>query len=402
MALTTPFHPRLSELNTTGLYGHWAGYLSATQYDLSVKDEYFGVRNAAAVFDASPLFKYWIRGRDAQRFLEGVMARDVRKCKPGRAQYTVWCNDDGYVLEDGVLFRHSSDEFMLTSADPNLSFLRSQTGRLDVEIVDASDEYGTLAIQGPRSRAILAALAPEVGAMPFFSLISAKVAGHPVFISRTGFSGDLGYEVMVPAESALPVLDAILEAGVPHRLRPYGEQALGMARIEAALPLIGVDFTSARFALNDDQRFTPDELGLGWLLGGIDDPTRPFTGRRALLRERGEGTSRWSTVGISVATTDYRALHESQGLIPEMDHIPVDGSTMLYANPQWDRAGYATSFMYSPMMQRHIGLARVQPQFAPLGTVLHLEQTINHEYFTVPATVVALPFYNPERKVSTP
>ncbi|MUH46505.1 MAG: hypothetical protein F2793_08315, partial [Actinobacteria bacterium] len=144
MIRTTPFHPRLAELSQTGLWGHWAGYLSAVRYDYSAKYEYFGVRNAAAFFDASPLYKYWIRGRDAERYLGGVMARDIRTCRPGRAQYTVWCDDAGYVLEDGVVFRHAADEFLLTAAEPNLSYLRSLIGSLQVEITDASEDYGIL------------------------------------------------------------------------------------------------------------------------------------------------------------------------------------------------------------------------------------------------------------------
>ena len=162
------------------------------------------MRTAAGMFDASPLYKYWITGRDATRYLEGVMARDVRACKVGRAQYTVWCDDDGYVLEDGVLFRHADNEYLLTAAEPNLGYLSGLVGSLEVSITDVSDQYGTLAIQGPRSRAILETLAPEVSTLPFFAMTPAKVAGHPVTISRTGFTGDLGFELMVPAESALP------------------------------------------------------------------------------------------------------------------------------------------------------------------------------------------------------
>jgi len=400
MVLTTPFHPRLSQLSETGLYGHWSGYLSAVRYQYSAKHEYFGIRNSAAVFDASPLYKYWIRGRDSQRLLERLLARDVRSCRPGRAQYTIWCDDAGHLLEDGVVFRHSPDEFLLTAARPNLSFLQESVGRLDAEVVEASADYGVLALQGPRSREILAPLAPEIAALPFFGLVGTKIADAPVVVSRTGFTCDLCYELMVPADAALPVLDALLEAGEPHHLRPFGEQALGLARIEAGLPLIDVDFSSARFAYNDDQRFSPWELGLGWTLRGIDDPSRPFVGRRALLHERDSGSSRWATVGVSIAGSDYRHLFESAGLVPEFDEVPVDGHTMLYLNEDWERAGYATSMVYSPLMQRHIGLARVLPHLAEPGTRVLVEQTVNHEYRTVPATVVPLPFFNPERKVS--
>jgi aminomethyltransferase len=399
MIKTTPFHPRLSELNRTGLWAHWAGYLSAVRYDFSAKFEYFGVRNAAAFFDASPLYKFWIRGADAERYLAGVMARDVRTLRPGRAQYTVWCDDGGYVLEDGVLFRHAADEFMLTAAEPNLGYLRSLIGGLDVEIVDVSEEYAVLALQGPRSRAILEPLAPEIAALRYFGFTPAKVAGHPVTISRTGFTGDLGYELMIDAADAVEVLDAVIAAGEPHQLRPFGDEALAMARIEAGLPLIGVEFSSARYAYNDAERVTALELGLGWLLRGIEDETRPFVGRRAILREMAEKTSRWTTVGIVIDWLAYQELYTGAGLVPTMDEIPVPWETMLY-DSAGERAGYATSLMYSPMLQRYIGIARVHPDLAVVGSTVHVEQTVNHQYLTVPAEITALPFFNPERKLA--
>lgn len=396
---TTPFHPRLAELNQTGLWGHWAGHLSAVRYDFSSKYEYFGIRNAAAYFDASPLFKFWIRGAGAERFLASVMARDPRTVRPGRAQYTIWCDDEGYVMEDGVLFRHSGDEFMLTAAEPNLSHLRQLAIGKHVEIIDVSDDYAVLALQGPRSRAILEPLAPEIADLSYFGFTPAKVAGKAVTISRTGFTGDLGYELMIPAEDALDVFDAVVEAGAPHQIRPMGDEALGMARIEAGLPLIGVEFTSARYAYNDSERFTPTELGLGWLLRGIDDDTRPFVGRAAIRRELADKTSRWSTVGIELDMRAYFELFDSHGLIPVMDEVPVGWETMLY-DDAGERAGYATSLMYSPMMQRYIGIARVRPELATLGSTVHVEQTVNHEYLTVPATITSLPFFNPERKLA--
>ena len=192
---TTPFHPRLNELNQTGLYGHWSGYLSALRYDLAAKHEYFAVRNSAGFFDTSPLYKYRITGPDAERFLAGMMTRDVRRCRPGQAMYTVWCDDAGYVLEDGVVFREAEDDWLLTAADPNLGYLEGLVGRLRVSIEDVSADYGMLAVQGPRSREILATLAPEVNDLAFFGLTPAKIGGAPVTISRTGYTGDLGYEV---------------------------------------------------------------------------------------------------------------------------------------------------------------------------------------------------------------
>jgi aminomethyltransferase len=399
MMRTTPFHPRLVELSQTQAWGNWAGYLSALRFDLSAKHEYFGVRNAAGFFDTSPLHKYWIRGRDAERFCSYVFARDVRTLKPGRAQYTIWCDDAGYVMEDGVLYRFASDEFLLTAAEPNLGYLRRLARPFDVEIVDCSEQYASLAIQGPRSRAILEALTPDITDMRYFGVVETKIADSPVTISRTGFSGDLGYELLIPAHDALRVLDALIDAGRPHGLRPYGEEALSMTRIEAGLPLIGVEFTSSRYAFTQDERFTPDELGLGWLLKSIDDPSRPFIGRDAILRERADGTTRWSTVGITVAWEDYFTLFTSHGLLAEPDEIPVPWESMIY-NDRGKRIGYATSFMYSPVLQRHVGIARVKPKYAELGTDVFIEQTLNHEYINVRATVTTLPFYNPERKTA--
>ena len=399
MIRTTPFHPRLSELNTTGLWGHWAGYLSATKYDMSAKHEYFAVRNSAGFFDSSPLYKYWVRGRDAERFLGGVMARDVRTCRPGRAQYTVWCDDAGYVLEDGVLFRYSDTEFMLTAAEPNLGYLRDLVGRLDVEVVDVSAEYGVLAVQGPRSRMILERLSPDVAALPFFGHVQTKVAGAAVTVSRTGFTGDLGYELLVPAADALTVLDAVVEAGTPYGLRPFGEQALLMTRIEAGLVLIDVDFHSSRYAWTEHDRVTPVELGLSWMLRGIDDPDRPFIGRRAIRAELAGKTSRWSTVGLVVDWKDWDRLYTQAGLVPPKDETPLDYESMLY-DADGGKAGYAPSFMYSPVLQNHIGIARVRPDLAAPGTTVGLELTINHEYHNVAARTARLPLFNPERKTA--
>jgi aminomethyltransferase len=399
MIRTTPFHERLSELNTTGLWTHWSGYLSALKYDMSPKHEYFAVRNSAGFFDTSPLFKYWIRGADAERFLGGVMTRDVRTCRPGRAQYTVWCDDRGFVLEDGVVFRHSDNEFFLTAAEPNLGYLSDLVGRLDVEIDDVSDAYGMLAVQGPRSREILAKLAPEVDQLAFFDHTEAKIGPAPVTISRTGYTGDLGFEVRVGADQALQVLDAVIEAGDGRGFRPFGEQALLMTRIEAGLVLINVEFFSSRFAYTDHERVTPRELGFGWMLRGIDADDRPFIGRSAIRREVAEKTSRWSSVGLVVDWQDYDRLYNTAGLIPPKDETPLDYESMLY-DSEGARIGYATSLMYSPVLQRHIAMARVRPDLAAVGTRVNLELTINHEYRTVGADVARLPLFKPERKTA--
>ncbi len=401
MVKTTPFYARLREYNQGELWTHWSGHLSALRYDLSAKHEYVAIRTSAGLFDTSPLFKYWIRGADAERFLAGVLTRDIRLCRPGRAHYTVWCDDRGFVLEDGVFFRHSETEFFLTCARPNLGYFSDLVGRLDVRIEDVSDDYGVLALQGPRSREILGLLAPEIERLAFFSLCSAKVAGAAVTVSRTGYTGDLGFEIFVAADDALPVLDAVMEAGVGRGLRLFGEQALLMARIEAGLLLIDVEFSSSRLAFTDEQRFTPKELGFGWMLRGIDSPGRPFIGRDAIRRELAENSSRWAMVGVVLDWQHYDRLHTAAGLIPPKDETPQPYESMLY-DDAGQRVGYATTLMYSPVLQRHIGIARVRPPLAKPGSRLNAEITINHQYTTVGADVARLPLFNPERKTALP
>jgi aminomethyltransferase len=395
----TPFHERLEQLNATQRWGHWSGYLSALKYDMSPKHEYFAVRNSAGFFDTSPLYKLRISGRDAERFPAGVMTRDIRQCRPGRAQYTVWCDDRGFVLEDGVLFRHSETDFLLTAAEPNLGYLSDLVGSLDVAFEDVTDEFGMLAVQGPRSRRILAQLAPEVEMLAYFEHTDAKIGKAPVTISRTGYTGDLGYEVRVGRDDALSVLDAVIEAGEGHGFRPFGEEALLMTRIEAGLVLINVEFSSSRYAYTDHDRITPKELGFGWMLKGIDADDRPFIGRDAIRRELADKTSRWASVGLVLDWADYDRVYDEAGLIPPKDETPVEYESMLY-DGDGERVGYATSLMYSPMLQRHIAMARLRPDLAARGTRVDFELTINHQYETVVAEVTRLPFFNPPRKTA--
>jgi aminomethyltransferase len=399
MLRTSPFHDRVAALNQTSLWSHWAGCLVVDKYQMAEKFEYVAIRNAAGVFDSSPLYKYRVRGGDAERFLAGVLTRDVRTCRPGQAQYTIWCDDRGYVVEDGVVFRHSADEFVLTAAEPNLSYFSRLVGPLRVEIDEVTDEYGTLAVQGPASRSIVTALAPEAEHLGYFDHCPAKIAGAPVTVSRTGFTGDLGYEIFVEADRALDVWDAVFDAGTDRGLLPFGQIALLMARIEAGLLLINVDFESSRFAENDEHRSTPAELGFGWMLKHVLTDDRAFVGRDAIRRELAERTSRWKMVGLVVDWADYDRKYTEAGLVPPKDHRPVHEDMMVY-DDDVQRVGYATSFMYSPVLQRHIALARVRPDLAAPGTKLNLEFTINHRYVQVGAHVARLPLFNPERKTA--
>jgi len=401
MLRQSPFHDRVAAANQTSLWSHWSGHLVVDKYQMSEKFEYVAIRNAAGIFDSSPLYKYRIVGRDAERFLGGVLARDIRSCRPGQAQYTIWCDDRGYVNEDGVVFRHAADEFVLTAAEPNLAYFQNLIGGLQVEITEVTDRYATLAIQGPSARTILSQLTPEVDRLGFFDHVPAKLGDVAVTISRTGFTGDLGYEIFSAAGDANAVWDAVTEAGLPYGLLPFGQTALLMARIEAGLLLINVDFEASRLAENDEHRSTPDELGLGWMLKGIDDHTRPFIGRKAIMRERAEGTSRWKMMGLLVDPVDYAGKYTAAGMVPPKDHTPVHEDMMVY-DGDVQRVGYATSFMYSPVLQRHIALARVRPDLAVTGTRVNLEFTINHRYVQVGAEVARTPLFNPARKTGVP
>lgn len=397
MVKQTPFHPRTSQANQTGLWSHWAGYLATEKYQMAEKFEYFAIRNAAGMIDTSPLYKYAITGSESELFLAGVLTRDIRKCGPGHAQYTVWCDDEGWVLEDGVVLRRARDEFMLTTARPNLAYLEDLTGSLDVEIKDVSDEVGALAIQGPVSRTVLREIVPEVDGMGYFGVAEARIGDAEVTISRTGYTGDLGYEIWVAADRALDVWDRIAETGAPHGVIPCGQISLLISRIEAGLILIDVDYHSARFAWNDDQRLTPSELGLGWMIGDLGADDRPFIGRRALQREAEQGNSRWATVGVIVDWADWARIHNERGLVTPKDHIPDHGGRMIY-DEESNQIGHAPSFVYSPVLQEHVGIARIRPEFAGPGRSVGLEVTIDHRYDMVEARVAKLPFYNPPRK----
>lgn len=399
MIRTTPFHPRTAAANETGLWSHWSGYLAAEKYQLADKFEYFAIRNAAALIDTSPLYKYLIEGADTERFLAGVLIRDVRKCRVGQAQYTAWCDDAGRLLEDGVVFRLGENRYMLTTAEPNMAYLQDLTGGMRVAIEDVSAATAALAVQGPRSREILAALAPEVAGLGFFHHTPAKIGKTAVTVSRTGYTGDLGYELWVDADDAVGLWDAVEEAGRPYGVIPAGQVALLISRIEAGLILIDVDYHPARYAWNEDQRSTPLEAGLGWLLRRLDSDDRSFIGRKAIEREIATGSTRWRTVGIMVDWRDWDVVHNRRGLIPPKDHHPYHGGLMLYEEGG-DRSGYVPSFVYSPLLQRHIGIARVRPAHADPGSRLSMEITIDHRHDLVAVEVTRLPFFDPPRKTS--
>ena len=399
MIRTTPFHDRTSAANVSGLWEHWSGYLVAQKYQLSEKFEYFAIRNSAGLFDSSPLYKYRIHGRGAEAFLAGVLARDIRTCQVGHGQYTAWLDDRGFVVEDGVIFRMAVDAYLLTCAEPNLAYFAGLVGRHQVTIADVSEESAVLSVQGPKSREILACLAPGVAELPYFGLTAATIAGTPLTISRTGYTGDLGYELWITADRAVPVWDAVVEAAAGRGVIPFGTVALSMARIEAGLLLLDVDFGSSRFAWTDANRSTLIELGLGWMVKGLAADDRRFIGRAATERELRDRTSRWKLTGLVLDWQDYDRHYDAAGLIPPKDHTPVQDEYYVY-DDAGIQLGYATSLMYSPMLQRHIALARVPLDRTKPGSRVKVELPVNHRYEYFDAAVTRLPLYNPDRRTA--
>ena len=415
MIRTTPFHERTSVLNETGLWEHWSNCLVAQRYQMSEKFEYFAIRNAAGMFDTSPLYKYRITGPDAERFLGGVLARDPRKCAVGHAQYTLWCDDRGFVIEDGVLLHLADGEYLLTAAEPNLAYFQGLIGRLDATVEDVTEDWGVLSVQGPYARDLVEAVAPAANGLGYFGITRAKVAGVPVLVSRTGYTGDLGFEIWAPAADALAVWDAVAAAGKGRGVIPFGMIALYMARIEAGLVLLDVDFHSSRFAWTDADRTTPMELGLGWMFRDLADgggngrapgsnghdghDGRAFIGAEAIKRELRNKTSRWQLTGLVVDWRDYDRIYDAAGLIPPKDHTPIQDEYYVY-DEGLNQLGYATSQMYSPMLQRHIALARVPLALTAPGSRVKLELPVAHRYEYFDAQVARLPLFNPQRRTA--
>jgi aminomethyltransferase len=305
-------------------------------------------------------------------------------------------------MHDGVVFRHSADEFFLTAARPALSWFQELGSGMRVELEDVTDAFGMLAVQGPRSRQVLQSLMAEAETLGYFDHVPVKVADTAVTLSRTGYTGDLGFELTVPEDRAVEVLDAVLEAGQGHGIRPFGEEALMTLRIEAGLALIDIEWHDARLAMSDADKVTPKELGFGWMLRGVRDGSRRFVGSEAIRRELNDGTSRWATTGIVVDWADWDRLYRDAGHFPPKSEHPLPYESMILdEDPQGNgqsEVGYCTSFVYSPVLQRHIGIARVRPDLAAAGTELRLELAVDHHNTTVRISTTKMPFFDPERK----
>jgi aminomethyltransferase len=384
---TTPFHERTAALCASYAWRRWAGYVVASSYELSHEREYHAIRGSAALFDVSPLYKYRVRGNDAAQLLDHVVTRDIRKLEVGQVAYTPWCDAAGKVLDDGTIARLAESEFRITSAEPNLRWLQDNTMELEVEIEDVSESLAALSLQGPASRAILDDIE-----LKYFRLARRHLGGIPVAISRTGYTGDLGYEIWVSARDALALWDHLIEAGTPYGIVPAGMLALDMARIEAGLMLIEVDYVPARQALVDTQTSSPYELDLAWT---VNLKKERFIGREALAREASRGPQ-WQFVGLEIDYGSLERLYAEVGLATRLPAAAWRTSVPIYAGNE--QAGYATSGGWSPLLKKYIALAHLQSRFAKPGTALDIEMTVEHRRKRAAARVVKKPFFDPERK----
>jgi len=386
-------HERTSALCRASNWRPWAGYLAAGSYDLYHDREYWAIRNAAGLIDVSPLYKYLIRGPDAVRFLDRLVTRNVRKCAVGRVMYTPWCDGDGKVIDDGTLARLGDDVFRLTSADPSLLWFHDNAGGMEVSFEDVSASTAALALQGPSARKILQALTTaDLDGLRFFGVMDVDLAGIPASVSRTGYTGDLGYEIWVEAERAIPLWDALVEAGRSYGIVPTGLMALDMARIEAGLLLVTVDYVPTHQALLENQKSTPLELGLAWT---VDLGKENFVGRAALVRQAKTGPE-WRLRGLEIDWVSLEQAYGSVGLPPMVPSSAWRTSVPVYRGDS--QVGYATSGCWSPLLKKYIALVHLRGSVGVPGTNLEMEVTVEHQRLRATATVVETPFFDPPRK----
>ena len=375
----------------------WSGYFAANAYDNFHDPEYHAIRNGAGLIDVSPLYKYDFKGPDAVRLVDRVITRNARRCDVGQVLYASWCDEDGKVLQDGCFQRLEKDFFRATAAEPALSWFRLNAEGMDVDVEEVSEDYGALALQGPRARDVLQRISSEdITGVRFFRLVPTDLDGVPTIVSRTGYTGDLGYEIWVRSHQAEELWDALMAAGEGHGLEPAGLLALDRTRIEAGFPLIDVDFWNAEKTRIEDQKSTPYEINLGWAVH-LKKPF--FIGKRALVEEKWRGTERFF-VGLEVSFREIERLFGLEGLSPELSNEASRLGVPVYAGGR--QVGKATSTTWSVLLKKFLALATVDRGYEASGTTLDLEFTVEYVRRRASAKVVSLPFFDPERKRSVP
>jgi glycine cleavage system T protein (aminomethyltransferase) len=384
--LKTPFHDRTRTLSQLDSFVPWAGYTTVDVFT-SVEQEYFAIRNGTTLYDLTPMVKYRIAGPKALTFLNRLVTRDISKLRVGRVAYSVWCDDAGHLIDDGTVFRLGETEYRLCTAERQLDWLLSSAiGLDDVTIEEVTDRIAALAMQGPTSCAALKA-AGFVGVERLrpFEIGVFSLAGMTLTVSRTGFTGDLGYEIWMEPSHAERVWDALMAAGRTRGIRPIGSKALNIARIEAGFLQPNVDFISSARTILIGRDRSPLELGLEWL---VDFEKPHFTGRRALLEEQRRGPVR-KLVGLDIE-----------------GNKPAHNALLYSERTGRHEVGSVTSATWSPTAKRNIALAMIDsPHFNKGSTVwadIYLSRELVWERRMVRARVVERPFFAPERRKTTP
>jgi aminomethyltransferase len=398
MPVGTAFHERTFSLCESLNYREWSGYYAVSSYEPHHEHEYNAIRNATALIDISPLFKYRLTGPDATKLVDRVITRDMRKVSVGQVIYTPWCDENGKVIDDGTVSRLEENTYRWTAADPSLRWFRQNASGMKVEIEDISESLSALALQGPTSGRLLKRLVNDAGIanLKYFRVTKATLAGVPVEISRTGYTGDLGYEIWVSSDKALRVWDELMTAGHAFDIHPTGMLALDVARVEAGLLLIEVDFNSSKKALIEEQKYSPFEMGLGRL---VNVDKNRFIGQTALQAEQQRGHAR-EIVGLEIDWPAVERLYENVGLPPSVSAIASRVAVPVFKDGA--QVGKATSSTWSPTLKKMIALATISRPYTRVGTKLQFEITVEAVRHRVAATVVKTPFFNPKRKTATP
>lgn len=396
MLKTTPLHSRTSALMQASQWRRWAGYSVASSYEMTHDREYYAIRNACVMIDVSPLCKYRITGEDALKFLNRLVTRDVSKISIGGMLYTPWCDSRGKIIDDGTIAQLGLNEYRLTSAEPNLRWLQDNAIGMNVEIEDVSEAIASLSLQGPRSRELLMTLtdAPLNG-LKYYDFVDTTIGGTKVMVSRTGYTGDLGFELWVDAAKAEKLWDVIIEAGKSFALQPAGIWALDVARIEAGLIMLDIDYTPANKAMTEAQTSTPLELRLNW---AISWKKGNFVGRKALLAEKQQGSTS-VLVGLEIDHKEFERQHHELGLTVPYPFMAWREVIPLYVDGA--QVGYATSGVWSPTLKKYIALGHLQPKYAAAGSVVKIDLTVDRFRRPFNAKVAKLPFFNPPRKKDT-
>jgi aminomethyltransferase len=395
MPIPTPFHDRTAALCTSYKWADWAGYCAVSSYSLPNDGEYYSLRHAAGIIDISPLFKYEVSGPDAVAFMSRIMSKNVEDIPIGRAGYCCWCDDFGKIIDDGTVFRLDTDRLRVHTAEPMLAWFVQFRRGFDVIVEDISAAIAAVAVQGPTSREILKQVTDaDLDALAYYGVTTAQVDNLSVLISRTGYTGDLGYELWVQNTNALPLWDALMSAGKPYLLQPIGLDVLDIARIEAGLILNGVEFHNAAHCLIESQKSTPYELGLGWT---VDLDREPFCGQRALKTDQAAGPQ-LALVGLELDWDEQEALYAKHGLPVQVHPGAWRSGVPVYDSSGNRQIGKATSGAWSPLIKKNLALASVETPYARTGTTLKIEYTVEYRRKTVTAVVATLPFYNPEHK----